>query len=189
MPKQGISTGAPNDLIGRTWVKHAPKIYKQCAGRTKSEEEAKDLFQDVALKFCKNAGRLRLDEPLDGWFTSVIRTCFCDTKRRVFEELPMSSLKEESANYEVFPEKAAMFFSDDRQEQQLRETVEVLLKSLSPIEKFVVDVSYIGGFTLSELARDFGTPRCVLCRRRNMALAKLRKTCEETGKARKNRTR
>lgn len=174
MSKQGFSTDGPNGQIGNIWLKYAPKIYKQCARQTNSDEAAKDLFQDVALKFCRNAPHLDMDASLEGWFRMVVRTTYCDQVRRVYVETPMSSLLDEEAEYNVFPNHADVFYNENVRKQRVQDLVSLFLKELTPAERVVVEGSFIAGVPLSAMSRDFGMPRCVLWRRRNEALMKLR---------------
>lgn len=174
MPKQGIFTDGPNDWIGKIWLKYAPKIYKQCSKQTNSNEAAKDLFQDVALKFCRSAKNLDLGSSLGNWFRQVVRTTYCDRVRRICTETPMSNLKDLAAEYHAIPSYACTFFYENERKERAHDLVNLFLKELSPAERVVVEGTYIAGVTLSSMSRDFGMPRCVLWKRRNAALKKLR---------------
>ena len=174
MPKHVILTGRPTDWIGKLWLKHADKIYKQCTYRTKSEEAAKDLFQDVALKFCRRARELDTGDTLEGWFKVVVRSTFYDGKRRNCKETPVSHLKDSQATYTALPESSSVHYTDDRREDGIVEAVDELMNVLEPAEKILVEGTFIAGLTLSEIARDFGVSRCVLCRKRVQALGKMR---------------
>jgi len=174
MPKQGIFTDGPNDRIGNIWLKYAPKIYKQCSSQTKSEEAAKDLFQDVALKFCRNAKCLDLETPLEGWFRRVVRNTYCDQMRRIYVETPMSTLMDEAGEYSAVPNHAGVFFRENQRKQRVCDLVNLFMKELNPAERIVVEGTFIAGVTLSSMSRDFGMPRCILWKRRNAALVKLR---------------
>lgn len=181
MSKQGILTGGSNDWIGNIWLKHADKIYKQCSFRAQDSESAKDLFQDVALKFCKKVHDLKLDVPLEGWFSSVIRTTFYDRIRKQRLEMPMSNLMDERGEYSAFPETASVHYTNDVREQHIQDAVEVLLQNLSPGEKMLVEGTYFSGMTIAEMSRDFGVSRCILWRKRNDALEKMKKVGECSG--------
>lgn len=178
MSKQELLTERPNDWIGSIWKKHSDKIYKQCSIRTQDSEAAKDLFQDVALKFCKKVRELKLDTPLEGWFSSVVRTTFYDRIRRQRIEMPMSNLKDERGEYRAFPESASVHYTNDIQEQHNQDAVEILLQKLSPGEKMLVEGTFFSGITISELSRDFGISRCILWRKRYNALEKMKKAGE-----------
>lgn len=174
MPKQGIFSDGPNDWIGNVWLKYAPKIYKQCTRQTKSEDAAKDLFQDVALKFCRSAQNLDMGSSLEGWFRRVVRTTYCDQVRKVCVETPMSSLMDEQGEYSAVPNYAVAFYNENARRQRMQDLVTLFMEELSPAERIVVEGSFIAGVPLSAMSRDFGMPRCVLWRRRNAALVKLR---------------
>lgn len=178
MPKHGILTDRPNDWVGDLWVKHADKIYKQCVFRTHSEEAAKDLFQDVALKFCRKVHELNVRESLEGWFSVVVRSTFFDDTRKHQKETPVSMLRDVAAEYRTLPETASVHYTNDRREHCIQEAVEELLQTLTPAEKMVVEGTFIAGMSLSEMARDFGMSRCLLWRKRDDALRKMRESRE-----------
>lgn len=175
MPKQGIFTDGLNDQIGMIWSKYASKIYKQCAHQTKSEEAAKDLFQDVALKFCRRARSLDLGCCLESWFRRVVHTTYCDQIRKVYVETPMSCLMDEAGEYNAFPSHANKFHEENVRRQRTQDLVNLFLNELTPAERAVVEGSFIAGVTLSSMSRDFGMPRQVLWRIRYAALIKLRR--------------
>ena len=59
------------DWIESIWQRYSGTIYKLCVSKCKAEEDAKDLFQTVALKFCQNAASLKERRFFFHWFSCV----------------------------------------------------------------------------------------------------------------------
>lgn len=178
MPEQGIFTEL-NQKLESVWKENATQIYKLCALRSDSPEAADDLFQDVALKFCKTASSLNLDEPMFHWFSVVVKNAHYDQYRRNVREMPFSCLADNQVSYDDFPLNASVHFTDDNRETRIEEELAFLMSELSNFEKKSVKLTYIEGLTLMEASVAQRVSKCVLIKRRRGAILKMQKKRDE----------
>ncbi|MCQ2091070.1 MAG: sigma-70 family RNA polymerase sigma factor [Fibrobacter sp.] len=178
MDNQRIFTES-NQKLERVWKENATQIYKLCSCRSNSPEAADDLFQDVALKFCKNACTLNLDEPMYHWFSVVVKNAHHDQFRRRLHETPFSRLAENVASYDVFPTTASIHFNDDLRQLQVEKDLDYLMSELSGIEKRSIELTYFDGLSLVEASVHQRVSRRVLARRRRGAFLKMQKKRED----------
>lgn len=180
MPKPGIFTDSPSHLISESsrvetiWKENASKIYKLCSARSSDREAAEDLFQDVALKFCRSASTMNLMEPMYPWFSAVIRNSHFDQFRRRGNVTVMSSLSKDAMERSVLP-RISIRFQDDYREILVDQELRFLMSDLSSFEKFLVNCSLIGGETLVSISQQTGLSKNMMSKRRLLALSKMRK--------------
>lgn len=186
MPKQGIFTESTNssipsqDRVETIWKENAPQIYKLCSKWSKSSEAADDLFQEVALKFCRNVSSLDSSRSLYSWFAKVVRNTHYDEYRKHRDRvLPMSFLAETEEDYDVFPSSAGLFFHDEYRDGRIRRELDFLMSELEPYERLAVEFSHIGGVPLNSVCQIFGMSRSLLIEKRKIALEKMRKKKQE----------
>lgn len=163
-----------NQKLENVWRAYSSKIYKLCNGWSESPESADDLFQEVALKFCKSARFLNLEGSLYQWFSTVIRNTHHDLHRRHVQETPMSHLSDSQAIYEVFPQSASVHYHDGEKMDRVQSELEFLMSDLTPAERKTVELTYIHGFTLLDVCEMHGLERSLLVKHRQSALLKMR---------------
>lgn len=178
MDNQRIFT-EPNQKLESVWKENATQIYKLCSCKSNSPEAADDLFQDVALKFCKNASTLNLDEPMFHWFSVVVKNAHHDQFRRLFHETPFSNLAEKQTSYDVFPVASSCHLNDDIRQTQVEKGLNYLMSELSGFEKTSIELTYIDGMSLDEASACQRVSRRVLTKRRRRAFLKMRKKRED----------
>lgn len=178
MDNQRIFT-EPNQKLESVWKENATQIYKLCSCKSNSPEAADDLFQDVALKFCKNACDLNLDEPMFHWFSVVVKNACHDQFRRRLHETPFSNLAENQASYEVFPATSSVHFSDDIRQTQVEKGLAFLMSELSVFEKKSIVHTYIEGMSLDEASVRQRVSRRIFTKRRRRAFVKMQKKRED----------
>jgi RNA polymerase sigma-70 factor (ECF subfamily) len=138
------------------------------------KDEADDLFQEVALRFCQNARELNNGVHLLPWFQTVLLNCHYSgfRKRNLNREIPLSSLYGPRAYYdnselEVLPDKSISASA-------IVGEISCLLSVLNPLEKMIVELSLIGGLTLEDLGELIGISKASVTRRRLIAYQKMR---------------
>ena len=159
------------DWLETTWNKYASKIYKLCCKKCKNVEDAKELFQTVALKFCQNAGKLNFQKSAMRWFLCVMTNARYDqirAKRRAMQPL---SLADVSVEYLEIPEEMGLRYTHNKETQ---DKLERAMTSLTELEKIILELTFMGGFSLDETGMIFGLSSTSISKRKNRAMAKLR---------------
>ena len=136
------------DWIESIWQRYSGTIYKLCVSKCKAEEDAKDLFQTVALKFCQNAASLKERRFFFHWFSCVLNHAHCDM------------VAERHSTYAAPEADFESFFA-----------------VLAPLERMIVEMTYIGGFSTEEISTVIGISPNAIRKRRHFAITKMRKLC------------
>lgn len=163
-----------NSWVEKIWRTNASQIYKLCQAWSSDQESAKDLFQEVALRFCKCKRFLNEEIPLRAWFGTVVRNAHYDMYRRTARIMPLSRLKEPMSTYDAFPEQAAVHYSDAHREFLASDELRYLMEELNPKERLVVELTFLGGISIEDAAKSLGVTRNIICKRRCAALSKMR---------------
>jgi len=163
------------DWVGSVWKKYSYRIYKLCLQKCATKDEADDLFQEVALRFCKKAGTLNNEVYLLPWFQTVLLNCHYDDyrKKNLGREIPYSSLKESNARYIAIDREAFLPCDDRLDMESVTDELSILFEALNPLEKMIVELSVVGGVSIRELSRLLGLSRASIVRRREQALRKM----------------
>lgn len=156
--------------IETVWRLYSAKIYKLCEIKSDSVEDAKDLFQTVALKFCQNAHRLQGKTFTYQWLIRVLCNARCDMVTERHATYPMSKMADYVERLSALSEEKSVFYRP----QNASEDYEILYSVLNPLERMIVDLSYIGGFSSDELSSIVGLSAGAIRKRRLFALGKLR---------------
>ena len=176
MAKSRILTEESSQWVEKLWSKNAPKIYKLCRSQSSDKESAKDLFQEVALRFCRSADTLDLNRPAEPWFRAVVHNAFCDMNRRVLPVVPFSYLSESFIEYNARGMSSiAKEVSENRRGRCIRKTLDYLMTDLSAAEKMAIEFSCIGEICSSEASLFCGVDRSTFVKRKSGALRKMRK--------------
>jgi RNA polymerase sigma factor (sigma-70 family) len=176
MAKSRILTERPSQWVEKLWSKNAPKIYKLCWSQSRDKEGAKDLFQEVALRFCRSASTLDLNRPAEPWFRAVVHNAFCDMNRRVLPVVPFSRLSDTFVEYSAGGNPSMVKeISERRRAHNVRKTLDHLMTDLSAVEKMAVEFSCIGEISASEACLFCGVDRSTFAKRKSKALKKMRK--------------
>ena len=174
MSSTGFLCNRPPDWVGAVWKKYSYRIYKLCLQKCATRDEADDLFQEVALRFCKNAGELNNQTHLFAWLQTVLLHCHYNShrKRHLVHEIPFSSLMESKAVYNARGVDAYVKPDKGLGEMAVKE-FSVLLEVLNPLEKMIMELWVVGGLSLRELSELIGLSKGSLAHRRQVALQKM----------------
>ena len=174
MSSTGFLCNRPPDWVGSVWKKYSYRIYKLCLQKCATKDEADDLFQEVALRFCKKAGSLNNQVHLFAWLQTVLLHCHYNDyrKRHMVQEIPFSILSEPKAVYEACGADAYVKPDDSLDETAMKE-FSFLLEALNPLEKMIIELSVVGGLSLRDLSQLIGLSRASIGQRRQVALQKM----------------
>lgn len=175
MSKSRILTEESSQWVEKLWSKNAPKIYKLCRSQSSDKESAKDLFQEVALRFCRSADTLDLNRPVDPWLRAVVHNAFCDMNRRVLPVIPFSHFSESFIEYNARGMSSiAKEVNEIRRVRCVRKALDKLMVDLSSAEKLAVEFSCIGEMSAAEACVFCGVERSTFAKRKTKALQKMR---------------
>ncbi|ADL25525.1 RNA polymerase sigma-70 factor family protein [Fibrobacter succinogenes subsp. succinogenes S85] len=165
---------SPN-WVGTLWEKYSYRIYKLCLQKCGGKDEADDLFQEVALRFCQKAKALNNQVYLLPWLHRVLLNCHYNAyrKRNMGREIPFSSLCEPGAEYDASEVELTPPNAGELDLESVMGEIEVLLGVLNPLERMIVELSDVGGISLRELSLLIGVSRGSLVHRREIAFQKM----------------
>ena len=174
MSKSRILTETPSEWMDRVWRKNAPQIYKLCRSRSSDAESAKDLFQEVALRFCRFAPMLDRQRDLLPWFRSVVYNTHRDIHRRKLVATPISWLHDCCVAYAPWASKADQEIKERRRENFVRRGLDFLMRGLSSKERVTVEFSCIGGLPAREACVCCAVDKGTFFKRKSVAIRKMR---------------
>ena len=176
MSYTGFLCNRPPDWVGAVWEKYSYRIYKLCLQKCGVKDEADDLFQEVALRFCQRANNLDAGIYLLPWLETVLLHCHYSgyRKRHVGREIPFSSLRDQQADYRAFEERVCAPSDGSVRMESVMSEFSVLLETLNPLEKMIVELSVVGGFRVTDLSQIFGLSRKAIAKRKMRAYQKMR---------------
>ena len=164
------------DWVGSVWKKYSCRIYKLCRSKCATKDEADDLFQDVALKFCENASVLNNGSHLYSWLETVLLHCHYSGHRKKggVHIISLSNLCDTMAVYDETDVKYDIVLDDEMNEDSVMNEFALLLNVLSPLERMIVELSVVGGFNIREISRLIGLSKSNIVNRRVEAFKKMR---------------
>lgn len=166
----------PQKWVDAVWRSNANIIYKICESKCGSAEDAKDLFQTVALKFCQNAKSLKERSTVLPWMACVLHNAHCDMVAERHATYPMSQVAKKDDDFFALSEEKSIFFNVN---DNSMEDVDGLLAHLSPFERMIVEMTYIGGVRTDEISAIVGISCNSIRKRRHFAINKIRATLLE----------
>jgi len=179
MTKENVNQKLPK-WVETVWQSNSSKIYKLCEIKCACVDDAKDLFQTVALKFCQNAERIISKEYAWPWLLRVLQNAFCDMVTARNTKKSVLFVNEPAEAYSVIPEERGLFFDGSSEDLN---GYDVLLSILGPLERMVVEMSYVGGLSCIEIGSILGLSENAIRKRRHQALQKLRQKLSSEKKA------
>lgn len=159
------------DWVEMTWQELSPQIYKLCEIKCKSVDDAKDLFQEIALKFCINAQKLRKREYIFPWLMRVMRTSRYDMMSKRHLTCAASNLRDRHLSYEKLSESRSVFAQE---KESFVLNVDAILNGLTPVERLIVKLAYVGHSTSYEISGILGISPNAVRKRLHSAMKKLR---------------
>lgn len=162
--------------VGSVWKKYSNRIYKLCRSKCATKDEADDLFQEVALKFCQNANVLNNGVYLYPWLETVLLHCHYSGYRRRdgVHVMPFSALCDAKAVYDDSNFELDIANEDEISEEAVMNEFSVLLNELTPLERMIVELSVVGGFKVREISHLIGLSKSNIVVRRMEAFKKMR---------------
>lgn len=162
----------PSGWVDSIWKEHADIIYKLCESKCESREDAEDLFQTVALKFCQNAVTLWSRDDVMPWFLTVLHNARCDMVAERHSTFAISQLNGSVDDIGSLSEESSVFhkFKGDSPDDY-----SALFSILSPLERLIVEMTYVGGFLSGEISSIVGISEASIRKRRHFAIKKMKK--------------
>lgn len=158
--------------VQETWKAYSPQIYNLCRSKCTNRDDAKDLFQNVALRFCQNAQKIMYQDSVYPWLIRVLRNCFYDAKRLRCKEPPFSCVSDVLGDYMALPQERSLFFqSGNVQNDELNRIV----RSLSQADREVIDMAFHKGLTNEEMSAMYGVSLNAMSKRRHSAIKRARR--------------
>lgn len=146
---------------------HYDDVLAYCRRRAASLEDARDLTQEVFLRFFRASSRYRDEgKPLALLLTIARNVCIDAARRRRFDQVPFEEELHDSP-------------SSDQSESL--GVIAQALERLGASDREVLELRYDQGLGVSEIAQVLGISRFSASRRIRRALAEARKALEEEG--------
>ena len=165
-------------MVDFAWRRYSRQIYKLCEAKCGPGDDAKDLFQTVALKFCQNVEKLLNRQNMFPWLFTVLQHAYLDHLAANRRACLMSRVSEPAVEYGSFREEDSMCHEVGPDVEMLI-FLEESLKILTPLERMLVEMKYYGGFSVSEISRIIGLSENAVRKRRYIAFQKIRRRLEE----------
>lgn len=164
------------DWVGSVWKKYSYRIYKLCLQKCRTKDEADDLFQEVALRFCQKANALNNHGYILPWLRTVLLNCHCSDyrKKKRCVEIPLSYLCEPMASYDGDDENTYVIPDEHICMEAVMNEFSFLLQELTPLDRMIVELSVVGGLHVRDLSRLIGLSKCSIVTRRMEAYQKMR---------------
>jgi RNA polymerase sigma-70 factor (ECF subfamily) len=152
------------DAFAELFGRYERRAYRFFVGRTRSEERAWDLFQDLFLRLHRFRGTYRAGGPFAPWFFQIARRVLLDDLRRdrSSREVPLGSEIARSAE------------SDAERRVADVEQAEQLLGRLSSEQGFVLLAGKVEGLGCAEIAERLGKSVAAVKQVASRGLRKLR---------------
>ena len=164
--------------LEQLWARHSEEIYLLCEQKSANVEEAKDLFQTVALKFCENLQIVMERADIMPWIIAVARNAHLDESVERKRMKTMSEVLEDSPDYMPFGVEDAAFYSRPATAEQ-KVFLSKTLALLTPLERMLLEMRYLGGFSIRELSGIRGLSENAVRKRRLHAFQKIRRFYKE----------
>ena len=171
---------SPPHWVGTIWKKYSHRIYKLCLKKCGTREDADDLFQEVALRFCRKAWELNNGINLLPWFETVLLNCHYTRHRRenMDRVVRLASLCDVRVGYEG-DDICTFVIPDNRvSSDAVMNEFKYLLDVLDPLDRMIVELSVIGGLGVRDLSRLIGLSKSNIVSRRVAAFEKMREKME-----------
>lgn len=161
--------------VEQVWNRHSAPIRLLCERKCANAEEARDLYQTVALKFCENLHILMNRRNVMPWLLAVLHNAFLDiVDDRKRSCLMSAAVHEKTPEYMAFREDQAAFYAYSPS-PELHAFISKTLDILNPLERMLVEMRYFGGFSIRELSSILGLSENAVRKRRFYAFMKIRR--------------
>ena len=165
-------------IVEKHWNKFSSQIFRLCQYKCANADEARDLYQTVALKFFENIQDLAMRDDVKPWLLVVVRNSFLDILAERKRMCLMSSVRDNISEYMGFREEEGAFYANEATPEQ-RLLVSKMLGLLNPCERIILEMKYSGGFSIKEIGGALGISENAVRKRRVHAFERLRRFYEE----------
>lgn len=134
-------------------VRDADRVFRVALGILRSEDDARDVMQEVLIKVFKSLHSFQFRSSFSTWITRItITTALDELARRAHEPLSLDDI----SNWWIVGQE----FDDDEVIGRLDEGValEQALSRLASDERFVLILRHVYGFTYKQIARTLDLP-------------------------------
>lgn len=153
------------------WRIYSPQIYNLCRMNCGSREDALDVLQNVALRFCQNAKKIKYGDSIYPWLFQVFRNCFYDYARHRQKQAPFSIVSDVMGDYMALPAEKSVFY---REGNQKNDELDRAVGSLSRRDRELIDLTFHKGLTTEELSALYGVSFNTITKRRKSAIKRAR---------------
>jgi len=162
--------------VGLIWKNYSMKIYKMCLQKSVTRDDADDLFQEVALRFCQSARLLNDDVSLFPWLQTVLFHCSCNHYRNkdVMRMIPFSDLHEPVADYDSGSKQDYVVEDKADGSDRFMKGFFRLMEELEPIEQKILEMSLVKEVNIRDISKILRMSKGSIIRIRNCAMEKLR---------------
>lgn len=171
-----MQTNTRKDKKGDRWLEEAwgtysPQIYNLCRMNCANREDAKDVFQNIALRFCQSARNIEYGDSIYPWLFRVFKNCFYDYARLRQKVMPFSVVSDVVGDYMALPAERSVFY---RRGNQKNDELQRVVASLSRRDRELIDLTFQKGLTTEELSTLYGASFSAIVKRRRSAIKRAR---------------
>ena len=127
----------------------------------RSEEEARDLYQEAFLKIYRSLGRFRFESRFSTWVYRVVMNVCLDHLRRAGTrrevQAPVTNPEQPDFFHSVPEERATLQPEQALRSQEISRRIEAALIRLSPRERLVFELKHYQGMKLRAIGEYCGT--------------------------------
>lgn len=160
-----------DEWVEEAWRTYSPQIYNLCKMSCGSCEDAKDVFQNVALRFFKYAKSIKYGDSVYPWLFRVFRNCFYDYVRFRQKMMPFSIASDVMGDYMSLPAESSVFY---REGNQKNDDLLRVVNSLSSSDRELIDMAFHKGLSTEELSALYGVSFSAIAKRRKSAIKRAR---------------
>jgi RNA polymerase sigma-70 factor (ECF subfamily) len=151
------------------WNMHSEQIYKQCLRRINDHDLVDDAMQEIFIKLYCHSSYLENHANPTAWLFLVAKNQCLDYIRRrtrrgymLFRDLPQDYITDTADPY-----------SDDKKMERSILLTQVQ-KDLSTTDKWLLQLHYVNGFSLNELAKMFNVSKSTIAKKMIQSMRFLR---------------
>jgi RNA polymerase sigma-70 factor (ECF subfamily) len=145
--------------------RYEQRAYAFFLRRTRSEDRAEDLYQELFLRIHRSRSSYDPARPFAPWFFRIAKRLLIDDVRRAFRSHEISLLEAGPISVEA---------DDPEQQVACAERTELALEQLSAVERRVLVSAKVEGVGYAELARELGKSTDAVKKLASRAIQRLR---------------
>lgn len=166
--------GGDEEALVALYRHYLPHVYRYVHQRTPTRADAEDLTSEIFLRMVENLAHYRGEGPLLRWLFGIARNVVRDFWRRQYR---MNELAFEDLSRAIAAKTASVPPSDGRGAGQMRNHVLSLLQHLPPHYRRVLELRFLEGKSVREVADIIGCSESTVKVRQHRALKQLAQSC------------